>query len=153
MMVSTHLWLGGVVQLLHDCSLADQMPVASSPMRDLLTTSIGNHRQLERLSRLHLAHIPREGQADTGNWSSALTDLTRTAHWYGNQANPEKADGSDHLQDGPWFALASRAIMAGFARRHHPQYGYYSSLEWDLPGTAGLLDIQIPSCCPSSASA
>jgi len=41
MMVSTRLWLAGVVQPSRDRSLADQMPVPSSPMCNLLATSAG----------------------------------------------------------------------------------------------------------------
>jgi len=40
-MVSTRLWLAGVVQPSRDRSLADQMPVPSSPMCNLLATSAG----------------------------------------------------------------------------------------------------------------
>src|SRR5260370_34424458 len=36
MMVSTRLWLGGVVQLSRDRGLADQMPVPGAPLRCML---------------------------------------------------------------------------------------------------------------------
>jgi hypothetical protein len=61
MMVSTRLWVAGVVQLSRDRGLADQMPVPGSPMRGFLAPPPRVDRWLERLSRQHPPRVPREG--------------------------------------------------------------------------------------------
>src|SRR5947209_14262675 len=93
MMVSTRLWLGGVVQLSRDRGLADQMPVPGSPMRGVLAPPARVDRRLERLSGQHPPSVPREGQANCGGWTSVLAGLAGVAHRHPNQANAEKTGG------------------------------------------------------------
>src|SRR5260370_29446365 len=70
MMVSTRLWLGGVVQLSRDRGLADQMPVPGAPLRCMLAPPARVDRLLARLSGQHKPRVPREGQANCGGWTS-----------------------------------------------------------------------------------
>src|SRR5260221_8525774 len=102
MMVSTRLWLGGVVQLSRDRTLADQMPVPGSPIGSSPATAAGVDRRLECLSQQYSSSFPREGQADQRSRASLFADLAAVAHWHGNKADPEKVRGRDHAQDGSW---------------------------------------------------
>lgn len=61
MMVSTRLWLAGVVHHSRDRGLADQMPVPGSTMRGFLAPPPRLDRLLERLSGQHPPSAPREG--------------------------------------------------------------------------------------------
>src|SRR5512135_3541802 len=119
----------------------------------LLATFAGDNRRLERISGQHPPSVPREGQADAGSWTSVLTGLVGVAHWHGDQADREKAGRRDHAKDDPWPAGPSREAASALAWWHEPQHGFYRALEWNLPGTAGQLDAQIPSCRSSSPSA
>ncbi len=58
MMVSTRLWLAGVVQPSRDRSLADQMPVPGAPMRGVLASSARVDRRLGCLSGQHPPGVP-----------------------------------------------------------------------------------------------
>ena len=153
MMVSTRLWLGGVVQLSRDRGLADQMPVPGAPMRGVLAPPAGVDRRLERLSGQHPPSVPREGQANGGSWTSVLAGLAPVAHWHGDQANAEQTGCRDHAAHGSWSAVASGETADAIARRQRPQHGVYRALEWNLSRTTGELDPQISSRGPSPASA
>src|SRR5205823_14268254 len=101
-------------------------------MRGVLASPARVDRRLERLSRQHLPSVPREGQANGGGGTSVLAGLAAVAHWHGDQAHAEKTGRRDHATHGLWSAVASRAVVSGFARGHRPQYGVYRALEWDL---------------------
>jgi hypothetical protein len=125
MMVSTRLWVGGVVQLSRDRGLADQMPVSGAPMRGMPASPARVDRRLERLSGQHPPSVPREGQANGGSWTSVLAGLAPVAHGHGDQANAEQTGCRDHAAHGSWAAVASRAVVAGFARGDSPQHRVY----------------------------
>jgi hypothetical protein len=93
-------------------------------MRGLLAPPPRIDRRLERVSGQHPPSFPREGQADSGNWTSVLAGLVGVAHWHGDQANGEKTGCRDHATDGLWSAVASRAVVAEFARGHGPQHRF-----------------------------
>src|SRR3989440_5427820 len=58
MMVSTRLWLAGVVSLTRDRRLADQMPIPGAPMRGVLASSARVDRRLGGLSGQHPPGVP-----------------------------------------------------------------------------------------------
>ena len=130
MMVSTRLWLGGVVQLSRDRGLADQMPVSGAPMRGVLASPPRVDRRLERVSGQYLPSVPREGQANGGGGTSVLAGLARVAHWHRDQADGEKTSGRDHPQASSRSAGASGETASQLAWRHSPQHRFHRTVEW-----------------------
>src|ERR1700730_9663092 len=110
-------------------------------------------RQVPTLPQQYSASVPREGQADQWSWASVFAGLARVAHWHGDQADGEKAGRRDHQKDNPWPVGPSREAASALAWWHKPQHGFYRALEWNLAGTLGQLDAQIPPCCSSHPSA
>ncbi len=80
MMVSTRLWLGGVVQMSRDRSLADQMPVPGSPVCSLPAPPAGVDRRVERLSGQYSPSVPREGETDERRVGRACLQVWSELH-------------------------------------------------------------------------
>src|SRR5947209_9382901 len=97
-------------------------------MRGMLAPPARVDRRLERLSGQHPPSVPRESQAHGGGGTSLLAGLASVAHWHGDQANGEKTGRRDHATDGSWSAVASRVVVAGFARRDSPQHAFIERL-------------------------
>jgi transposase-like protein len=153
MMVSTRLWVAGVVQVSRDRSLADRLMSQVRRAAPRPATPARLDRRLGGLSQQYWASVPREGQADQWSWASVFASLARGAHWHGDQADGEQAGRRDHEKDDPWPVGPSRETASALAGWYDPQHRFYRALEWTLPGTAGQLDAQIPPCCSSPPSA
>ena len=87
MMVSTRLWLGGVVQLSRDRSLADRLLLqvrrSAQAMLPLLVLTDGWSASPNSIRRA----FRKIGQAEPRSWASLFADLAAVAHWHGDQAN------------------------------------------------------------------
>ena len=85
LMVSTRLWLGGVVSASRDTSLADrllcQVRACCQMACDILICTDGC------VCGQYHSRLSGEGQADGGTWSSVLGDLVGLAHRDGDQAH------------------------------------------------------------------
>src|SRR5713101_1486487 len=125
LMVSTRLWLAGAVQPSRDRGLADrllsQVRRCAVSLRPLLVLTDGWSAYPGSIRRAFREKVKRT----EASWTSMLAGLVGIAHWHGDQANGEKTGRRDHPADGLRFAVASRAVGAGFARRHGPQHRFY----------------------------
>ena len=149
MMVSTRLWVAGVVQLSRDRSLADRLMVqvrrAAKPC-DAARLTDGWAAYPNSIRRAF-----REKIKQTVEWGERVAGLARDAHWHGDQADGEKAGRRDHEKDDPWPVGASREAAAASHGGSSLNTAFIERLN-GLPGTVGQLDAQIPRCSsPPSA--
>ena len=144
MMVSTRLWLGGVVQFSRDRSLADRLLVqvrrSAQVLRPLLVLTDGWSAYPNSIRRA----FRKTGQAEPRSWASPFADLAAVAHWHGDQADPAKAGGRDHAQDDPWGESPGGETASALPWWQRPEHGFHRALEWNVPGTVGQLDAEIP---------
>jgi hypothetical protein len=122
LMVSTRLWLAGVVQHARERGLADRLMAqvrrCAVSLRPLLVLTDGwsaDAGSMRRACREKVKRTAGGGRAGLQVWPQG----------HGDQANGEKTGRRDHASDGSWSALASRAAVAEFARGHRPQHRLY----------------------------
>ncbi len=93
MMVSTRLWLAGVVQESRDRNLADallqQVRRCAACLRPLLVLTDGWSTYPNSIRRAFREKV----KLTNGSGTSVLADLASIAHWYRDQADGEKTDG------------------------------------------------------------
>jgi transposase-like protein len=118
LMVSTRLWLGGVVSQSRDTRVGGSAPAAGAGLLPECLRGAHLHRWLGRVSGQYQTCLPREDQADGGTWASAAGTLVGLAHRDGDQAHRSqtayRSSASDEARhagggDAPLAALGWRA--------------------------------------------
>ncbi len=153
MMVSTRLWLGGVVSLTRDTALADRMMrqvrACSQATCALLVSTDGWAAYPNSITRAF--RDPR--QRDCRAWTSVLASLAAAVYCHGDQTDGEETRGGSDAPNDARRALASQHSPAGLSGRNGPQYGLYRTLEWNHTRAVSCLHPQMSSCrTPSGGS-
>jgi hypothetical protein len=93
MMVSTRLWLAGVVSLTRDTQLSDRLLAPSAPVCSGCAPTAGLHRRMGGVSGQHSARLWRQDQ--TNRWARAKRAgrLARPADRHGDQTHETQARG------------------------------------------------------------
>ena len=150
MMVSTRLWLGGVVSLTRDSALADRMMrqvrACSQAACALLVSTDG----WAAYPQQHQTSVPRQSQRDRGTRTSELASLAAALYCHGDQTDGEETRCRGDTQDDAGDLETRNDSFASIARRNGPQYRLYRTLECNGAGAVGCLDPQMSSCGPSS---
>ena len=125
MMVSTRLWLGGVVSLTRDRSLADrlltQVRVCCQPLRALLVCTDGWNAypgSIRWAFREKVKETAGRGRACLRVWPQMC--IAR-----GDQTDGKETRGGNHAQDGAGNAGTSAGAAFGFSWRNGAQYRLY----------------------------
>src|SRR5437762_1999296 len=90
LMVSTRLWLGGVVSRTRDSSLADRL------LRQVRACSQADCARLfctdgwAAYPQQHQTGISPQSQTNSGAWSSLIAGLFWLAHWNGDQTDGQQ---------------------------------------------------------------
>ena len=146
MMVSTRLWLGGVVSLTRDRSLADrlltQVRACCQPLRALLVCTDGWNAYPGSIRRAF-----REKVKETaGRWASLFAAVAAVVYRRGDQTDSKETRGRDHAQDGSGNAGTSTGTAFGFSGRNRAQYRLYRAIERHDTRATRQLDAQVSAC-------
>jgi len=153
MMVSTRLWLGGVVQLSRDRSLADrlmsQVRRSAQALRPLLVLTDGwsaYPNSIRRAFREKVKQHSGVGRACLQIWPQLHigTVIKRTQNKRVVEITRQMAHGV--------MAQAEKLLLLSHGGSV-PPHRFYRTLEWNVPRTAGQLDAQIPSWRSSDVGA
>src|SRR6266849_7980185 len=122
MMVSTRLWLGGVVSLTRDRSLADrllaQVRSCCQPLRALLVCRDGWNAYPGSIRRA----IRSKVKETAGRLPRLFTGVAAVVHRRGDQTEGKEKRGGDHAQDGSGNAGTSTGLAFSFSWRNRAQY-------------------------------
>jgi hypothetical protein len=125
MMVSTRLWLGGVVSLTRDRSLADrllrQVRACCQPLCALLVCTDGWKAYPGSIRRAFL----KTRQRDSRKRASLFAGVTAPVHRRSDQTHRKETRCGDRTQAGAGNAGASAGSAFGLSRRNGAQYGLY----------------------------
>ena len=150
MMVSTRLWLGGVVSGTRDTPLADRL---REPSASLLSSSLREaflYRWLGGVPYQYQTGNTLHGETHSGVWSCLVAGLVGLAHWDGDQTDSEQASQGGRASDESWVFGASDAPLAAFSRRASAQHLLPRTVEWNGQRTAGDVNAQVPPCCSAA---
>ena len=146
MMVSTRLWLGGVVSLTRDRSLADRLLAQVRVMLSAPACAAGVYRRLERVPGQYPTGVSRESQRDRRTRASLFASVAAVVHRCGDQTDGKETRGGGHAQDGSGNAGTSAGAAFGFSGRNRAQYRLYRALERHHTPTTRQLDAQVSAC-------
>lgn len=153
MMVSTRLWLAGVVSLTRDRNLADrlltQVRACCQPLRALLVCTDG----WSAYPRQHSPGVSGESEKDRWERTSVFASLAGDLHCHGHQADQEETGGGSDPAHDPGNTRTSPAAARAVARRNRAQHGFYRAVECTHAAAASQLDAQMSPCRSSPASA
>ncbi len=125
MMISTRLWLGGVVSLRRDTALADRMMAkvraCSQTTCALLVCTDGWAAYPKSICRAFRDTRQRDRRTGT----LLLAGVVPVVYRDGNQASRKETGGGSHQEDDMWNLGASHPIVEGITRRKHAQHGLY----------------------------
>jgi len=125
MMVSTRLWLGGVVSRTRDTALADhmmaQVRACSQAACALLVCTDGWAAYPNSICRA----FRDTRQRDSGTRTVLLACVVGPLHRYSDQTSREETGRGSHEKDDARNTGASRPPLEGITRRKHAQYGIY----------------------------
>ena len=152
MMVSTRLWLGGVVSLRRDTALADHMLAkvrACSQMACALLVCTDGWaaypKSICRAFRDKVKATAGRGRCCLRVWSDlCIATVIRTSG--------EETGRRSHPKDDARNQGISRAIVEGITRRKYAQYGVYRAVEWHHARAVGISDAQMSACGTESRS-
>ena len=96
LMVSTRLWLAGVVSSTRDTGLADCLLRQVRRCAVALRPPAGLHGRMGDVSGQHSACLPRKGQTNGWARTKRTGRLARTPDCYGDQTHQEPARGRNH---------------------------------------------------------
>jgi hypothetical protein len=125
MMVSTRLWLGGVVSLTRDRSLAErllwQVRSCCQPLRALLVCTDGWNAYPGSIRRA----FRKISQRDRRTWASLFAGMAAGVYRRGDQTDAQETRGGNHAQDGSGNAGTSAGAAFGFSGRNGAHYRLY----------------------------
>jgi hypothetical protein len=146
MMVSTRLWLGGVVSLTRDSALADRMMgqvrACSQAACALLVCTDGWAAYPNSITRAFRDPRQRDDRART----SGLARLAAAVYCDGDQTDAEETRGGSDAPNDARRALASQQAPASLSGRNGPQYRFYRTLEWNHARAVSGLNAHMSSC-------
>jgi transposase-like protein len=153
MMVSTRLWLGGVVNLTRDCSLANRLLAQArsccQPLRARLLCTDGWNDYPGSIRRA----FRKTRQRDRRTRASLFAGVAADVYCRGDQTDTQETRGGTHAQDGSRNAGTSAGVAFGFSGRNGAQYRLYRTLERHDPPTTRQLDAQMSACGQALGSA
>lgn len=124
LMVSTRLWLAGVVSPTRDMALADrlmrQVRVCAQSVRAWLVCTDGRGASPNSIRRA----FRKTRQRDGGTRTSLLACLAAVAHWHSDQAQRQETRDLHHASDGSWDARASHHLARALTGRNDAPYGH-----------------------------
>jgi hypothetical protein len=146
MMVSTRLWLGGVVSLTRDRSLADrllsQVRSCCQPLCALLVCTDGWNAYPGSIRRA----FRKISQRDRRTRARLFAGVATVVHRRGDQTDRKETRGGNHAQAGAGNAGTSAGTAHSFSWRNPTQYRLYRALERDRPRATRQLDAQVSTC-------
>jgi transposase-like protein len=152
LMVSARLWLGGVVQLSRDRSLADrllsQVRRCAACLRPLLVITDGWNAypgSIRRAFREKVKRVQGVGRACLQVWPDLHIGTVMKRSKKKRVVEITRSIAHGFLEQAEQLLRRSRGGRGA-------QHRFYRALEWHVPATTGQLDAQIPSCRPSSPS-
>lgn len=125
MMVSTRLFLAGVVSPTRDTALADrlmqQVRACAQTLRSLFVCTDGWAAYPKSIRRA----FRKTGQRDCGTRTSVLAGLARVTHWHGDQTQRQQTRDPYHPSDGSWDAGTGYRFTDRLPWRNGPQHGVH----------------------------
>ena len=150
MMVSTRLWLGGVVQVTRDRKLADrllsQVRACSQPLRPLLVCTDGWSAYPGSIRRAFRKISQNDCWARTGMFAGMAHCFYCDRH----QAHGKNPCGRSRAANDSGDTGASPEALTAVTGRNSTQYRFYRALEWDDARTTCQPDSEMPSHGASS---
>jgi hypothetical protein len=151
-MVSTRLWLGGVISEHRDRKLADQLmrmvKACCLPLCALLFLTDGWAAYAGSIRRAFRDKVKRggkRGRCQLQAWPEIVigTEI---------RENREQTRGRSDSAHGARHDRARGGTPGVFSRRDRTEYGLYRTLQWDDARAVGESDPPLSSCCSSPRS-
>ena len=124
MMVSTRLWLGGVVSLTRDTALADRM-MQQVRVCSQAACAVFLHRWMGCLPQQHQESVSRKSERDSRTWTGVSARVVTVAHWNGDQTHGKVTGDRSDASDVTWVLGTGGVFDAAVTRGNSPQYGVH----------------------------
>jgi hypothetical protein len=146
LMVSTRLWVGGVISQCRDTRVGRSAPAAGAGLLQDRLRGTHLHRWVGSLSGQYQTRLSGEDQADGGTRASASGDLVGFAHRDRDQAHRRQAAHQGGASDESRHAGGGNAPLAALGWRADAQHVLHRTVQWHDAGTTGYLNAQMSAC-------